>query len=236
MATESELRDLLKGPEPEGRTAIDLDAVLTRARRRRRPKLLAVQALGSVAVVGGLFAAVVATLPPQQQAASILAEDTAGGSGFSMPESADENARTRDACGNDYVSIPLLGWELDVAGTGPQPVDEPVVSVTLVNDTVLTAVGSAEIMSLTFFQDGVVVGHGAPLGVTTIDATLQPDEALTWDLPVVTTSCATGGVLEPGAYDVRASVLFTHHEDGTGQKIDPSPEPVYSTPGFVEIR
>ena len=78
MATESDLRDLLRDPDPEGRPTIDLNAVVTRARRRRRPKVIAAQALGSVAAVGALFVGISAIIPPQQ-AAMMVAEDSAGG-------------------------------------------------------------------------------------------------------------------------------------------------------------
>ena len=118
MATESDLRDLLRGPDPEGRGAIDLDAVLSRTRRRRRPRVIAAQALGSVAIVGVLGTAIFVSGPLADRGVMMSAEDTgagADGAGEAVTESGDAPYADQDA----------LKWMPDVCGA---PVTDPVSS------------------------------------------------------------------------------------------------------------
>lgn len=232
MATESDLRNLLQGPEPEGRAAIDLDAVLTRARRRRRPKVIAVQALGSVAVVGGLFTAVVATMPPQQQPASLLVQDTAEGSAeYSMPQSDEAKTGALDVCGEPPTPWPLLGWELDVTDADAVAAAAPVVTITLRNAGPLTTDGEVVETSVTFVRDGIVVGHGASTG-DPVTAALDAAESVTWDAPLAVTPCDPAEPLGPGTYEVRAIVRYDYAAGGGPV----ASEPIVGTPTAVELR
>lgn len=232
MATESDLRDLLQGPEPEGGATIDVDAVLSRTRRRRRPKVIAAQALGSVALVGGLFTAVVVGIP-QQQAAMMVAEDTAGSADefASTPEQSDAGLeRVMDACGAPLVAWPLLGWALDVSPAGSAAPDDLAVTVTLRNDSLLAESGEAALTSLTFIQDDEVVGYGILTEPAVTEAELDPGESLTWDVRVATQSCDPSTRLAPGAYDVRAVVNFNRDAS------EVPGEPIYGTPSTVVLQ
>lgn len=228
MATESELRDLLQGPDPEGRGAIDIDAVLTRARRRRRPRVIVAQALGSVAAVGVLVTGVAVTLP-QTAPVSLLtaegsAEDAAGGSEeyASTPQSPDADASLRlpaESCGAAYVEPPATaGWSLELAPLETSATDALAVPVTLRNlgDTPLSGLVSPPRIVLT--QGGVVVGYAPAVDSIATRVELEPGGTAVFDALVVPVACdpADPGtpleelpVLPPGDYEMRPVLVLT---------------------------
>lgn len=237
MATESDLRDLLRGPDPEGRGEIDLDAVLSRTRRRRRPRVIAAQALGSVALVGVLGTAVVVAIPRADTGVQMTAEDAVAGSDEAATAPfADEDAARAvyDVCGDPLVTPTPLGWNLEVAlGTdtilsdGSGTLD---VTVDLRNDSPLTATGVVDIPSVAIVSDGVVVAHGIPIEPTATAIELASDAVVTWNVVVTVTSCdPTVGALPAGGYEARAVVEFL--ADGLDIV-----EPVRGAPTTIEIQ
>lgn len=227
MPSETDLRDLLRGAEPEGRDAIDVDAVLRRARRRRRPRVIAAQALGGVAVVGALATGVLTFLPASQPASIVAAEDADGGGEVAeAPGIYDSTMRKEyDACGAaPSESTPSeLGLEsLTRAG------DETAVTLTLRNDGDAPVVGTAALVALSFTADGIVVDRGLPTDPG-VAVDLDPGESMSWSTTVGLESCAADGsdvVLADGA-QARAIVEVW---DGSTQVVA-----VYGVPGVVEI-
>jgi hypothetical protein len=237
VATESDLRDLLRGPDPEGRGAIDLDAVLTRARKRRRPRVIAAQALGSVAVVGVLGTAIIVAIPRADQAVQMTAEDAAGSSeGAATEPLADDGAlrSVYDVCGEHLITPPPLGWNLDVAGGTDTTVSDGSgtfdVTIDLRNDSVLTATGVAEVSSVAIVRDGVVVAHGIPIDSAATPIDLAPEEVTTWNLVVSVSSCdPVDAALPAGDYRARAVVEFL------AEGLDVI-EPIRGAPTTIEFR
>lgn len=229
MATEADLRDLLRGPEPEGRAAIDVDAVIARARRRRRPRVVAAQTLGSVGLVGALVVGVSLGVPPVNEASMMSAEDSGAG-GQALPESAtgaDSMLRATDVCGEPLVEYPGLGWDLTVesiAGTATGSTAR----VALRNDSGVAEAGTATVTSLAFVRDGVVVGFAVPDGPTAYAVDAPPGASTTWDVPVTTQACASEDALAPGSYDVRVVAEFVRDDPA-------APETVYGAPIPVEF-
>jgi hypothetical protein len=237
VATESDLRDLLQHPDPEGRGAIDLDAVLRRARRRRRPRVIAAQALGSVAVVGVLGTAIFIGQPPAQEAA-MIAQDTAAGTGANESQPfADtdiENGMLKASeCGDAPVVPPLLGWTVVVAPSPLAASGEVAVSVTLGLDAPVPESGTATISALTVIDDGIVVGHAFPIGASVAIGPgvgePQPWTPVTWDAVAPLESCDPEQPLPAGSYQV--VVRMTYVADGG----DGLGEPIWSDPVAVEI-
>lgn len=232
MATESDLRDLLRGPEPEGRGDIDLEAVLSRARRRRRPRMIAAQALGSVALIGALGTVVIVSLPPAQTGVMMTAEDGGAGDSAATAPDADENVQEEsgstwapDSCGapvTDRESIAGLTLEMEpitvVTGTTSVPV-----TVVLRNDGPTRVVGvSGGSPHLTLSLDGLVVWHSYSvqdsigIGVDlepgesqVYQATFQPALCTSEDDLVVGTSDNPLPPAGPGSYELRASMPIT---------------------------
>lgn len=228
MATEADLRDLLRGPEPEGRAAIDVDAVIARARRRRRPRVVAAQALGSVGLVGALVVGVSLGVPPVNEASMMSAEDSGG---QALPESApgaDSMLRATDVCGEPLVEYPALGWALGVDGVDATATGE-VARVSLRNASGVPAAGTATVTSLAVVRDGVVVGFAAPVEAAPQPVETPPGASTSWTVPVVTQSCTSGGPLPSGAYEVRAVAEFVRDDP------DAAAETVYGTPSTVEL-
>lgn len=227
MATESDLRSLLQGPEPEGRPAIDLDAVLTRARRRRRPKIIAAQAIGSVAIVGAVFTGVVATLPREE--AAMMATDEAA---ISAPEvesgPADADLRwALDACGAAPIDGASSSWSLaaEVSGAG----DTLQATLTLVNLSETGVEGEVVPWALTLVRDGVVVGTATFTDAVPGAFALESGESFAATLGAVVESCDAAD-LEPGGYEVRG-VAEVVASDAAGRN-----EVVYGDFSRVELR
>jgi hypothetical protein len=167
VPSESDLRDLLQGADPEGRAAIDLDAVLTRARRRRRPKVVAAQALGSVALVGVLVTAIGVSLPRGGESAASIAQDAAGGTAEAGAQPfADEDALKIADCGTEPNLPPAEGWDLVVTSSALGAPGEAAVGVTLGVDAPRPELGTVTVTDLTIVRDGVIVAHATPAGVS----------------------------------------------------------------------
>lgn len=118
MPTESELRDLLRDPAP-GTGGIDLDAVLRRTRARRRPRVVAAAAIGSLAIVGvAVPVGIGASIPELGAPSAIQAdEDAAGGSPESATGPAPED-ETLAARSPDVTFVPAdPPWRIEIAGS-----------------------------------------------------------------------------------------------------------------------
>ncbi len=227
MATESDLRDLLRGSDPEGRGEIDLDAVLSRTRRRRRPRVIAAQALGSVALVGVLGTAIVVAIPRADQAALMTAEDAAGSDEAATAPFADEDALKwmPDACGapvTDLIGSETLSLEITVMTI--DETDERVpVTVTLRNDGPDRIVGTSSSQPyVSFARDGTVAWHSyATQDASALVVDLDPGESMTYESFFEAVICGTeddllmddpDGALPPassGEYELRAVVVVT---------------------------
>jgi hypothetical protein len=241
VATESDLRDLLRGPDPEGRGDIDLDAVLSRTRRRRRPRVIAAQALGSVAVIGVLGTAVFVSGPLADRGVVMSADDLgsgADGAGEAVAESgdspfADEDALKwmPDACGapvTDTVSSGGLTLEMSMELV-VEPQERIPVQVTLRNDGPDDIVGvSSPWPHVSLARDGLVVWHSyqtqEAIGYV-ID--LAPGESTTLETYFDRVICSTEDDLimdgpqndmptaPPGQYELRAVLVVTTDEGQT---------------------
>jgi hypothetical protein len=229
VPSESDLRDLLRGSEPEGRAAIDLDAVLTRARRRRRPRVIAAQVLGSVAVVGALFTAVVAVQPPQQTATMIAEDAGAGGSDADTAPFVDDSAlKVADQCGLAPVVTGPAPWSLDLTNTTADGVGALARVILTLPGGGPWAEATATLESLTVARGGVVVATALPTDVT--GPVADPSgEGVSWDARFAVESC-DGEPLTSGAYEMRAVVVVS--VDGTS----PATETIHGTPVVVEIK
>jgi hypothetical protein len=227
VPSESDLRDLLRGPEPEGRAAIDLNAVLTRARRRRRPKVVVAQALGSVAAVGVLGTAIFVAIPRADQTSSMIAQDTAaGGSAVESAPFADSDAAkwVPETCGAQVVDHPgsaVLGAEITLPTTIEPGATVPV-TVTLRNDGPDVVTGTTPVAPyLVFSEAGTVLWHSyAEQDFSGRLVDLAPGESITYDAVFERTVCASEDELMapepanplplagPGSYEVRATIVL----------------------------
>jgi hypothetical protein len=219
---ESDLRHLLQGPDPEGRAAIDLDAVLTRARRRRRPRVIAAQALGSVALVGVLGTAVVVSLPRADETASMIAQDTAAGGAEaeSAPffEEDASSSKTMDACGEPITSESDSRWSMsfDLETSTVEGTFGAEVSLTN-TDVDRPFDGTTTLAPVVIMREGVVVAHGVPVDFNVV--TEDSGQRIVWSGTYGLETC-DGAPLAPGAYDFRAIVEVTGDEPGlAGERV-----------------
>lgn len=242
MATESDLRDLLQGPEPEGGVPIDVDAVVSRARRRRRPKVIAAQALGSVALVGGLFTAVAVGVPAANTGVLMSAEDAGGQEMASAPSDSDSyfaptSAWTLQSCGAPVADTEPAenGLTLDVeplsASAGS---DEIPVMVTMHNDSERRVVGTTvPTPVLTLSADGVVIWHTTVTALSIVVVDLEPGETMTYPASITPVVCGSEDQLTnpasdlpaagPGSYELRAAIDFIPDDEAAGPAIVTGP-------------
>lgn len=255
MATESDLRDLLRGPGPEGPAEIDVDAVLRRARSRRRPKVVAVSAVGAFALVGAIAPAALIGLPTApHDTATVLADGAGGGATEEADLAAPEAAYSRpnaalglDVCGAPLTAVasPVTPLVLEVApvsakaGAGEIPV-----AVTLRNIGTERIVGTAGQPVVTLAgDDGTVLWHGGGAGAE-IPVDLDPGEATTFVTSFRAAVCApeTAGdalamaeelpAAEPGAYLLRSAIDFSA-STAAGARL--APEVVSGPPVQIEL-
>jgi hypothetical protein len=246
VATESDLRDLLRDPDPEGRPTIDLDAVLTRARRRRRPKVVAAQALGSVAAVGALFVGIPAIVPPPQSATMVAGDSDGGAEVYDAgaaeefdagPTASDYALRiSAETCGAAFEdTVATSTWTLAIE---PLAADEGfaelTVPVTLRNDGTTAVTGVASVPRIVLTLDGVVVGYAPAVDLIGIPVDLAPKASVGFEATVEPYACDPAdpqapldelGLLPPGDYEMRPVVQFAG-EDGTVDAIAGPPQPL----------
>lgn len=229
MPSESDLRDLLQGADPEGRVAIDLDAVLTRARRRRRPRLIAAQALGSVALVGVLVTAVGVSLPRGGESAASIAADTAGGAETQSAPFVDQDARkVGDECGQPLAPTATEPWNLELVVTSADSTQLTATATQTIADEDAHAGRDNSIGALSISRGGAIVAH-AVVG----DITTHFEEGLGrtgfWEGRFDIVPCE-GISLSAGTYEVRPTVVVMT------SGVDVSTETLYGAPVPFEIQ
>lgn len=212
MPTEDELRHLLQG-EPGGNPRLDADRIIRRARARRRPKRIALAALGglaAVAVVVPVALGLASTNPLSPMAAS----DEAG-SAVAGPESAEHDGAGDASAHDDRVlrqDLPAScepplgegepappGVELQLA----QPVTGGAITLTLVNGSTERLTGSIPSSpALLLARDGVIIGDSSA-GVDLAAVDLAAGERLSLTLPLEAVDCV-GEPLAAGGYEADA--------------------------------
>ncbi|AYF98774.1 hypothetical protein [Protaetiibacter intestinalis] len=218
MPDEAELRAMLRGDGGE-ESRLDVDAVIRRARARRRPRQAAaglIVGLAAVAVVVPVGYGVGAMRPmgASDEAGSAAAPDAADGAGQEF------DARSTQE-GTPYPGItvsclpPLWsGEELTTATlTITQEVSGGDVALMLANggdDELRGVLASAPTLLLS--SDGVVVGWSTG-GEDAADVALAPGDVREFDAPLDAVDC-TGAPLAAGGYDAGA-VLAIRRDDGT---------------------
>lgn len=225
MPSESDLRDLLKGPDPEGRDAIDLDAVLNRARRRRRPKVVAAQALGSVALVGVLGTAIVVSVPrPAGDSSMLTTQEAAGSSDADAAPFVDDSVASKiiESCGEELMLAPSTDWTLNTASA--VYADPGTLELDLTLTPTEPKSGSVVMRSVVVARDGVVVAYGLSLDPVPTPEDLAGGAPIERAAAFAMTSCESEGERLPaGDYDVRPAAEFIRAEDGLGEPIVGSP-------------
>jgi hypothetical protein len=209
VATESDLRDLLQGPDPEGRTAIDLDAVLRRARARRRPRAIAASAVGALALVGVLTPVVLISQQATNESSLMVAEDSGGAAEASTAEDQDfatvPSAASLVSCGApviDHASGDALVLEVAPitadAGSASIPIE-----VTLRNDGPTSLVGATTSLPVVVFsRDGVVLWYSSPIqDASGVRVDLDPGESMTYATTFEPVTCTAGVEAESGDSD-----------------------------------
>lgn len=211
MPTESELRKLLQGPSSE-EPRLDADDIIRRARARRRPKRMAVGALGGLAAVALVVpvALGLGSMPP----GSMSASDEAG-SLAAKPQSAEQDSRLLQEDLPASCQAPLWEGEAAAAGVALEVTQDALGSsiiLTLVNGTADPVTGTlASAPAVLIARDGVIVGD-APSALEPSAVDLAPGGQLSLVMPMDAVDCS-GGPLEAGSYEASA-VLAIRREDG----------------------
>ncbi|MGN6502119.1 MAG: hypothetical protein ACTHKX_04330 [Pseudolysinimonas sp.] len=237
MPSDSDLRRRFQeGTQP--RSEIDVDAVLRRARARRRPRVVLAGASSVLAIAAIAVPAVVVTgLPGTGAGDQVLSagdaaapESAGGASGTSETQLTDPAAKILNLCGAD-VTQPVA------AATGVTVTIDPVtaspgqrgipVTVTLTNTGESSIFGStAAAPTLTLSRDGVTVWHtgeAADGSARVVD--LGPGESMTYQTSFDAVICGPGddaALASPttlpsapaGTYLLWAMIDLTH-DDGS---------------------
>jgi hypothetical protein len=232
MPSESELRDSLRDPrDPDG--AIDVDAVLRRARARRRPRVILATGAGALALAGVLVPVGVLALGTTPPGALSVTADEQGGA---APEPADGDtgielaaADRLQLCGEPLAEVGLAanGLVLEI-----DPVDATATAETIDVTVTLRNTGSSTVRGITAVSPAMTLsGAGTVLwhsnGLTPdvgVMVDLDPGESLAYPASFTPVVCAAvddaTGFREDlpaagaGAYELRAAIDLVE-EDGS---------------------
>lgn len=206
MPSDSELRNRFReGTQPKGQ--IDVEAVLRRARARRRPKVLAAGA-GSLLAIAAIAVPAVYTGYTAGSASdtALIAPDAAApeeaAGGDAGAGEADQQMARKDAEQLNRCMAPVA--EIVPATEGlvitVEPVTAPAtapsipVTVTLTNqgpDSILGTTGGRP--ALTLSQDGVTIWHtNGPLDMMARIVDLGPGESMTYETSFEPVVCGAG--------------------------------------------
>ncbi len=240
MASESELRDRFHdGTLPSGR--IDVDAVLRRARARRRPRILRAGA-GSVLAIAAI--AVPATIGSFARPATDATLITGDGGEYSAPESAagaDQDAGGTGEVALDRVPAEKLNLcsapvaEVDPAENGLVLTVEPVTASAgdhgIPTIVTMTNTGTAPVSgttggrpAMTLSKGGVTLWHSnGPQTMIAVPVELAPGETLQYPATFEPVRCGVEDDLAEsfrddlpevgaGVYQLSAAIDFTRND------------------------
>lgn len=237
MASESELRDRFhEGTLPSGQ--IDVEAVLRRARARRRPRVVlagagSVLAIAAIAVPAALgsFASGPAT------DSALIAGSGAGDSGLAAPEAADgaemsaydrPPAEKLNLCMAPIADVAPAenGLVLSVEPVTASAADHGIPTIVTMTNTGGLAVSgtTAGLPAMTLSQQGVTLWHSnGPQTMIAIPVELEPGESLQYPATFEPVRCSSEDDLGEtfrqdlpavgaGLYQLSAAIDFTRND------------------------
>ncbi len=220
MATESDLRSLLRDDEPGSAPGpIDVDAVLRRARRRRRPRAVALAvggALAASAVLGPVVALGTAGGGGVAITADAGMESLGGGDAPAAPATEDEaRALAGLACGAE-PAVAAAAAEGLALETRDVDLDSGALVLALRNDGSERLRGVlASPSAATLARDGLVVAVGDAGPPTPRPFDLAPGAEIALALPIALASCGDELAAGPADLVVVAQVRLDGSPDAT---------------------
>ncbi|GAA1216565.1 hypothetical protein [Rhodoglobus aureus] len=242
MVDENELRAHLSAAE---HPAIDIDAaaVVSRSKARRRPRQLAVGAVGVLAAASLLFAGVT-TFPRTGEltAGTSVAEDSGvrmdSDAGADTAESflVPDEGGIAETCGaiipTTAASPYGLAIELDIAS----PVTasgSAFGTVRLTNTSQAAVIGTtASVPDVNLTRDTISISHSPDAQIlSVVPVNLQPGQSIEFAVSIAIYDCTmidAGGMIDPGIYTVSTSLAFapTDPEDGDAAEVRSSPSTI----------
>lgn len=247
MPSDSELRRRFQeGTQPRGE--IDVDAVLRRARARRRPRVVlaaagsvvAIAAIAVPAVVVTSFGTSPATVSSADYApeAAPDAEDGAGGAAGSDAAMSRPSAERLNLCEAPVAAFPPAEDGLVISAA---PVSAAADARSIPVTVTLTNTGSASILgttasrpALTLSRDGTTIWHtNGPSDMSARIVDLGPGESMTYETVFEPLVCGPDDdareafrpdlpAAGPGTYLLWAAIDVSH-DDGTGVELVTGP-------------
>ena len=253
MPTEADLRDAFRERAETPPRGIDVDEVIRRSRRRRRPMLIAVGGTVTLALAGiGVLAIGGLGQPPWgggSASTSSTAEDAAGdpagesgsaGGSAESPAIGSAPAARLNLCGGAVAEVAPSPTGLVLTPTFPAtaPATGSSVSgvVTLENTGTEQMTGaSARSAEITLSRAGIVVWHSGGSGFAiAARVDLAPGESMTYTATFVPALCTaaddSGGApptdlppLPAGEYEVRAAIDVALDSSASGSSLVTGP-------------
>ncbi|MGV8859361.1 hypothetical protein [Rhodoglobus sp.] len=230
MVDENELRAHLAAGEKPAIT-IDTAAIVSRSKARRRPRQLAVGAVGVLAAASLLFAGI-STFPRtgDLMAGSAASDQSAtreeGGAGADSEESyiAPEDGAVSETCGAIIPSSAAtpygLAIDLDIDRTVTASGSAfGTVRLTNTSDEAVTGT-TASVPDVNLTRDSVSISHSPDAQIlSVIPVNLQPGQSVEFAVSIAIYDCTvidTGGKVEPGTYAISTSLAFAPTDPETG--------------------
>lgn len=231
-SSEADLRSAMAAPSLVPTSGIDTDAVVRRARARRRPKQFAVGTV-SVLAIAGIFALGVSTLP------SLHTGQATSDAGMMMnaPEAPKGDTSTgaetklvdpsANLCGSPSGTPPAssAGLELALNLSSTSGTDGSRISGTaILSNTGTTRMSGSATATPVFIlsQNGVIVSRtDSPSDTLAIRIDLGPGESFTYPVTSSPLGCDSGDLapIDPGTYDLVAAIAFTPDASDTSSPL-----------------
>ncbi|EAR25062.1 hypothetical protein A20C1_00701 [marine actinobacterium PHSC20C1] len=228
MVDENELRARLSGGELPA-IEIDTSAVISRSKARRRPRQLAVGTVGVLAAASLVFAGV-NTFPradDMNSAISMLEDESSGArNGSEALDSSDfQSSPATGLCGTTMPSEATAPFGLSLELTLPAEVvasGSAYGTVRLTNTSDDAVMGStASVPDVNLLRDSVVISHSPDAQILSVmPVNLQPGQSVEFPVAIDILDCTTidtGGMVEPGTYEVSASLAFVPSDPDVGE-------------------
>jgi hypothetical protein len=233
MASESELRDRFhEGTLPSGQ--IDVEAVLRRARARRRPRVVLAGAGSVLAIAAIAVPAALGSLAGPATDTALIAGSGDSDAEYAAPQAEGDAALARppaeklNLCTAPVAEVPPAdnGLVLSVEPVTASAGDHGIPTIVTMTNTGTTAVSGTTpgLPSMTLSQDGVTLWHSnGPQTMIAIPVELRPGQSLQYPATFEPVRCGSEDELADdfrqdlpelgaGLYQLSAAIDFTRND------------------------
>lgn len=232
MVDENELRTQFSGTNVP---TIDIDtaAVISRSKRRRRPRQVALGVVGVLAASSLVFAGISAVrqVDNLSTTAGIVADEASDSRAAESEPFADEShdaSTLGTSCGTSIPTDAASPFGLSLELELPSEVvasGSTYGTARLTNTSDQAVEGTtANVPDVNLLRDSIVISHSPEIQILSVmPVNLQPGQSIAFDVAIDIIDCTTidtGGMVAPGTYAANATLAFVPTDPADGDAAD----------------